>query len=716
MKKSFLKENKFSLLKSKLNKSLLAFLLIFAVLTNLSAEGTEGAVGAEGTERAETFSMPFKPGLDKIYSLFSPDLAVEKALGYSGSSPFGIMLNPAAGTLFAQKTIEVNYSQGFGKGLSYLAPASSDPTFNAFGYFFNTGMTIPTREGSFTLLGSFLYSNAKYFPVEMLTGGGFYYSRLIKDNFAIGAGIKAYGSLIPTVDAAPWFFSADFGILHAPQNIKHVNRFLWGFALKNIGWENSENKNTFLSLFTPEINLDFDFFEKDKTTLNFFTSANLPALQSFELQTGLSVKYDQMISFALATTLRLDDLLNDPRRYTSLYPSILFKYTYRSKNYDKHEKDFSTEIATSTLALENQVWSLGFGLKGSFGLRQPTLSFDLKNYIYLEEDIFYATYKGIKYEEIDEIKSQNFKVYAIPQSNKDLENFNLPLRLNRIATVESFNIRIYNKANKLVLAEEIFPENIIDTNEDYFKLDVLYPITAKDLQFGVYQFEIEAVEASGKIHKTGKYEFLYYDLSYLYVRQPETNRERFSYDNQGYFIKQFGSYEREWQYSVYSELLGVVEAGTINNGQPEDYLWKGLINGSLRVPDGIFSYEISTTTKRGSILSGGIKTFYLDSGDIKTKLDLQTNIFDPSAHKGFKLLATTENIRNISWWKIAILDKEGETVYETDKNFSIPAEYIYNGRDNSGKILPTGFYSARLSVSYNNGDVRIALSDNFEIR
>ncbi|MBN2652443.1 MAG: hypothetical protein JXR63_08670 [Spirochaetales bacterium] len=707
MKNSFLRERD----KKKRNttftkkKALLILFLVCGILTQLSAQEAE-----------EPFEMPFGPNEDRIYSLFSPDLALERALGFSSSSPFGLMLNPASGSLFSQLTIEFNYTQGFGYGQSYLAPESADPVYNAFGYFLNGGVTIPTVSGSFTVLGSFLYSNALSFPVEMYTGGGFYYSHLVKENLAIGGGIKAFGSIIPGQATPSWSFTGDFGIIHTPRNVKHVEDFLWGFALRNIGWGTANVDNTFLSLFTPEVNVNFNFFKQKGTSLGFFSSMSLPALQSLEIQAGLSVKYDDMITFAFATTFRLDDFLAETKRYANLIPALILKYSYRSAKQEDATEDFSVELTASTFAIENQIWTTGLGIKSSFGTRVQTLNFGTTQLIYVDEPILYEKYDKITFEQVDYIANQDIRIFAIPNSTPILESFDIPVRVKQGIKIKKFYITVFDLKKKTILRDEIFAEKGQVDKGDVIYFDATHPITSKNIPYGIYNFQIEAEDTDGRIYKTIQYKFLLDDISYLYVKQAQTRKEKFVNTNREYLIEQFGSYELEWQFTISNSLTGIVKKGSIRNGQPEEFLWDGLSDNGMKAPDGIYTYEIFCISKRGNKVSGGIKTFYIDSGDFKIFLELTTNIFDIDVHKEFRISPTTENIRNVSWWKIDILDSKQDLVFETDKYYNIPTDYRFKGYDKNGEKLKPGFYSARIIVSYTSGDIRIALSETFEIR
>ena len=154
------------------------------------------------------------------------------------------------------------------------------------------------------------------------------------------------------------------------------------------------------------------------------------------------------------------------------------------------------------------------------------------------------------------------------------------------------------------------------------------------------------------------------------------------------------------------------------SGAAADFSWDGKNATGTVVPDGIYSYQVSSTDLAGNFGGSELGEFTVDTEPTPVRLDLALEAFSPNGDgtKDAMVFAPTLTVtRNIDSWTIEIYDAFG-TVQRTIQGASTPGESIeFDGKDSTGRILPDGNYRGVLVVEYRNGDSPQAVSPLFQL-
>ena len=181
-------------------------------------------------------------------------------------------------------------------------------------------------------------------------------------------------------------------------------------------------------------------------------------------------------------------------------------------------------------------------------------------------------------------------------------------------------------------------------------------------------------------------------------------------------IKQTGSVEDEW-IGVFKSADGtIVRTVKWVNAEPAEFSWKGTDDQDAQVADGIYSYEVSAQDRAGNISAPASITNIIYSAEKPA-----TNIFVGSSRyfspkTDSENSAVTLNVlipvpeeksgNKLVEWAVTVKDSAGKTVrtYNQTNSGEVPPEtIIFDGNDDSGKLLKDGEYQAVVTAKYLNG-------------
>ncbi|GMO34604.1 MAG: hypothetical protein Ta2F_10750 [Termitinemataceae bacterium] len=176
-------------------------------------------------------------------------------------------------------------------------------------------------------------------------------------------------------------------------------------------------------------------------------------------------------------------------------------------------------------------------------------------------------------------------------------------------------------------------------------------------------------------------------------------------------IKESGSEEDMWTASISDTVGNKVRTWEFQAKTPSDILWDGKNNDGFPVPDGVYMYSIESTDKAGnkspvarinniiysaekpntSLVISGSKYFSPQTESKQSKI-----VFLPSVPAP----ASGNLLQN---WKVEIVNAKNAVQKVYSGNGNVPLTLEFNGLDSSGKILPDGTYTAKITASYLNG-------------
>ena len=233
---------------------------------------------------------------------------------------------------------------------------------------------------------------------------------------------------------------------------------------------------------------------------------------------------------------------------------------------------------------------------------------------------------------------------------------------------------------------------------------------------GTYYYYITATDDNNNTGKTKEYEVVV-DTVAPDVELSQPSDKIFGEGAKAALkIKQTGSVEDEW-IGVFKAADGtVVKTVKWVNAEPAEFSWKGTNDQDSQVFDGVYSYEVSSTDRAGNtsapasitniiysaekpatnIYVGSSRYFSPKTDSKNSSVTLDVSIPVPDEKSGNKLVE----------WAVTVKDSSGKAVrtYNQKNSGAVPPEKIvFDGNDDSGKLLKDGEYQAVVTAKYLNG-------------
>lgn len=183
----------------------------------------------------------------------------------------------------------------------------------------------------------------------------------------------------------------------------------------------------------------------------------------------------------------------------------------------------------------------------------------------------------------------------------------------------------------------------------------------------------------------------------------------FSPDGDGFkdsvLISQSSSLEELFESQVLDSRGEVVNAQRWQ-GTLDDFSWAGTDSLGNVLPNGTYSYRVVSTDKAGNRTEKKISGLTLDNRTTRVFLTADRETLSPSGKEEFRLLTfdfITSLKEGIESWRMDIIHEERGIVKTLDQGVIPPDNFIWDGRDNNGRIIE-GSYTAKYSVVYKKGN------------
>jgi flagellar hook assembly protein FlgD/outer membrane protein OmpA-like peptidoglycan-associated protein len=649
-------------------------------------------------------------GGEDIYELLSPLFLAGGASVVSMESPVSDGLNPAASALQQRISLEASYIG--------LVDFNDD---GWQGHTANLGGTQPTRYGVFT--GSLQLLTTSLDDMSLGTLGTLRLS-FAKDLFPellIGSGINL---VLGTKDSFDFGLALDLGFIHLKGDFFGLRDFRWGGVLRNMGkWYSPVNgRSSFPSPFTPAVGAGFSAFKSaDRATVIGLTGdLALPSLQNLRLSVGADLTYKDR--FSIQSALRLDarQIFSDDLAIRSLIPSVgisaIFKtdFTKDESFLGRHGWNRSDVTArVSAAPLHGGIWAFGTGINAKLGVVDrvpPALS--------------------IGYTE---------KQYVSPNLDGNSDALEFPLEIQDERYVTDYRVIFKDSAGNTVRTienKEKRPENETFQSVMDRLLAVKSGIEIPSLirwdgigdngvrvPDGQYSFVVEARDDNGNLARGEEKSFVI-DTTPPKV---ELNIPRgadlvFSPNDDGikdtFKIVQSGSVEDLWKAEILDSAGSVVRSLTWENQTPPTFEWDGKNNEGILVPDGIYSYRISSTDRASNKTTAGFDNIFINTEPTPISLSINASFFSPN-NDGVQDTVTLTPIIPVTFglerWELTVLDTQGRLMRRYQGVLNAPQPIVFDGRMENGIIIPEGRYQARLQAVYRNGNSPTTLSPHFTV-
>ncbi len=175
-------------------------------------------------------------------------------------------------------------------------------------------------------------------------------------------------------------------------------------------------------------------------------------------------------------------------------------------------------------------------------------------------------------------------------------------------------------------------------------------------------------------------------------------------------IEQSSSSEETWEGAILDRSGKVVVKRTFTEGVLP-FEWDGRDLAGNVVPDGTYRYRAGSTDEAGNLTIRELTNIVVDTRPTPVTIIAADKTFSPNGDGRFdtvKFFVRTTISEGISSWTVEIADRDGRIV----RTFAggpgpITDDVVWDGRDASGAAAPEGAYKARLTVSYDKGNLAV---------
>ncbi len=588
---------------------------------------------------------------------------------------------------------------------SLLGPDSSDD--EQLGHIVSGAAHFPTQIGVLGL--NLLYLDARLDGMDLgrLGRARASYARDLFPQVLVGA---AANVMFGEQENTAFGVSADLGVVHTPGRLLGMDDFRWGVTAHTlgIGYRPHEEDNDgddltgFPSILTPGIGVSGVPYNGERISLGIAAWAQTPRFQNLRTGGGLTVTYEEFLSFDLGMRWDLQQNLgSDADESRSIIPSfgvtvnISRLIERRRDRSGSRDGDIRSSIAFAPLT--GDVFALGVGVEVPFGGvdREPP-----------EIDLGPVDTEWIS-----------------PNNDGILDDLVVPFTIVDESAIEGFAFVVENEAGEVVrrienkdnppeltfdaLVEEIRAGETGITVPESVRWDGLDGAGAI-VDDGVYTYYIESWDIVGN-RGIGDAIVVTVDTvaPELVVVDPDT--AVFSPNGDGnqdtLIVEQSGTAEISIRAAIVDAEGVPVRAFEFDDREPEAITWDGLDDTGVEASDGVYQYQIESVDAAGNAAQRLLPGLILNRETQSVFVTVDPGAFSPNGDgqlefAEFSLLLPQQE--GLESWRFEILD-EDETVVRTYEGGQTSEEQIrWNGTDEAGERRD-GRYQGRLTAQYANG-------------
>lgn len=140
---------------------------------------------------------------------------------------------------------------------------------------------------------------------------------------------------------------------------------------------------------------------------------------------------------------------------------------------------------------------------------------------------------------------------------------------------------------------------------------------------------------------------------------------------------------------------------------PESIEWNGFASDGKLAPDAKYKFELRATDLAGNTgVITSADSFELSTKDVKILLSASDSAFSPNADRIKDTITFSPVLKDadgIQSFAFTIKDSKGKAVKTLKDSSFIPANFVWDGKDDSGIVCADGNYSATLEITSTNG-------------
>ena len=633
-------------------------------------------------------------------TFFSPDLLGGQASATGGpfadGNPADLASNPALSAYEQRIIFDLSYAAiiGFNK--------NNTGNSGLKGHLANIDFLYPARWG--VIAADVHFFNSSFASLPWGTAGSlrFSYSKDLTENLALGAGL--YG-----IVGTGWGLGADLGVLYRLGDLGFAKDSKVGASITGMGKpynagkggiKGARNTSGFPGMFTPRVGFASTFVSIKNFKLGMDFDLSLPTFQNLVFDTGLHMKFADMVTFKTGWSFNLVETLQHTQTYI---PSFGLACSIKLNSKDKsdanpwEQSDITPQFAAKPFY--NDIWAIGAGVNvkvGKTDTAAPVISLDYPETRYIS-----------------------------PNSDGVQDVLEVPLSITDQRYVMAWACTFENEKGEVVRTianKEARPQL---SGKSFWKLltqsktGVEVPETLRwdgmldsgaVAPDGTYYFTVTASDDNKNTATTERYAVVVDNTPPAITITPPTGQNAliFSPDGDGnkdtFLIKQSGSTEDKWTSTVTTSDNRAIRTVDTLNAAPSDFAWDGKNDAGEFAPDGIYTYRIAATDRAGNSASQSIPNIIVDTVKPSVGIAISARAFSPNGDGVKDTITLSPAIpvqTGLQEWKIDIQNAAGKTVHTiTDSRI---AAITFDGKGKDGNVLPEGDYRAVLSARYVNG-------------
>ncbi len=147
-------------------------------------------------------------------------------------------------------------------------------------------------------------------------------------------------------------------------------------------------------------------------------------------------------------------------------------------------------------------------------------------------------------------------------------------------------------------------------------------------------------------------------------------------------------------------------------------MWDGRTEAGQVVNDGVYRFSVSAVDRAGNRALAVLDNILVNTEQPKVSLMVNDPWFSPNGDsiKDSLLLYPSVSIRGgLVSWTFAVENADGYPLRMIKGNADLPSEIAFDGKDDSGRLLPEGRYRARFTAEFRNGSKPSAQSPEFTL-
>ena len=642
-------------------------------------------------------------GANTAQDIFSPFLAGGGGFTTSRGGSSASALNPAAEGEAQRIIFDIGYM-----GLPSLGAESG------FGHAFNIGAIVPTRYAVFGGSMRFLHSPFDAFPIGTAFLANLNVAKELYPRMSFGLGLNA-GST--TGNGAT--ISADLGFRYNMGDLGPLGNFTWALTARSLGL------SWIPPMFTPAGGVSFDFLHlrgsegrPDPLRMSLAADLMMPTFQNLAGKLGMSVFIAEIITISSSTQFNVAETRGGTP--PSPIPSIGVRVNFQLQSdgrrlmADRLPTDGELIVDMAAKPLYNGIWAMGAGLTWYVGVRDtnpPRIIIDYPEPAWISPANINgrADYLEFPISITDERFVESW-VFEIFDSYGDV----VRTFRNKELRPETQGVRnFFDRVRAVKTGVEVPPtlrwDGIFETGE-----------MAPD---GRYYFTITATDDSGNTATAGPFAVYVDNTPPEITLSPFTGDENiFSPGDPGarstLTITQRGSREDLWEAGIYNAAGNRVRSFNFENAAPTTIVWDGTDDEGTIVPDGVYRYRISATDRALNFTEASLENIIVNTIRPVVGLSISHAYFSPNGDGIQDTVGLIFNIpvrEGIASWELEVRDNTGAARRTFSGAANIPQRIEFDGRDDSGRLLPEATYTASLSVRYRNGFISTAVSPGFTL-